>query len=263
MFNKLMGKSSIAEDNVKKDFKKLAGYVRHAKGQHRTINNFAADCRTDANYIQEVINAKIIDYPRIQFLKIISDNSEGRVSLKDLTLACGYSNYANDDMEQIKGIKIKRGDFYWADYGDKCIDSEYGNRRMVLIIQNDVGNLRSSTTISLPMTSRISKAKLPTHVEATAKECNIPQDSIISCEQVRCISKRRLIQNNGVLQKIAECPTYIMQKVEVALGRAEGTIGLHVSEKDAIEALMNLNKMSKINRYEKNYGVGRQVACAF
>ena len=250
MLNTLI-KKVTTEENIKKDFKKLSNYVLYAKGQYRTINGFAADCRTNADYLADVINARISSYPTIPFLKIVSDNSQGRVTLTELTLACGYSNYSNNDMEQIKNIYIRRGWFAYANFGDNCMDSEYGGYRLVLIIQNDVGNSRSSTTIVLPVTSRKTKSKMPTHVFASASECGMPYDSIVSCEQVRCISKRRLIQN-GIVQKISECPTHIMQKVEVALMKAEGTIDPYANESEVIEALINLNKVKSF-RQENNY----------
>jgi len=163
---------------------------------------------------------------------------------------------ANNDMEQIKNMRVRRGELWWADFGDKSLDSEYAQRRIVLIIQNDVGNQHSSTTISIPSTTRKTKSKMPTHVFLSSK-IGIPEDSLITCEQVRCISKRRL------LQKIADCPFFIMQKVEIALMRAEGTLGLYVSEEEAIQTLMNLNKSNtRSYQYENNYNTNRQVAYA-
>ena len=256
MLNTLI-KKVTTEENIKKDFKKLSNYVIHAKGTHRTINNFSADCHTNADYIADVINARINSYPTIPFLKLIADNSEGRVSLKDLTLACGYSNYDNNDIEQIKNITIRRGWFCYADLG-QILDSEYGGHRMSLIIQNDVGNLKSSTTIIIPVTSRRTKSKMPTHVEVGSE---LQQDSIISCEQVRCVSKRRLLQN-GIVQKIAEASPSLMRRVEVALMISEGTLSPYVNKEEVIEALFNLNK-PKTYQYENNYSRSASPQVAF
>ena len=106
---------------------------------------------------------------------------------------------------------------------------------------------------------------MPTHVFAEKEKYGLREDSIISCEQVRCISKRRLIFN-GVVQKVSEAPLELMAKVEVALARSQGIIGLHVSEQEAIEALMNLNNgKQKAYQYENSYShnTNRQVACAY
>jgi mRNA interferase MazF len=235
-------------ENQEKDFKKLAIYVAKAKG-YRTINGFAADCQTNADYLADVINSRINSYPTIKFLQLIADNSESRVSLKDLKLACGYSLYENNDMEQIKNIHVRRGWFCYANFGDNCLDSEYGGYRMVLVIQNDVGNRHSSTTLVCPLTSR-NKVSQPTHV-LVGKDCGLQYDSIISTEQTRCITKRRLTQN-GIVQKVSECSQEIMRRVEIALLKAEGVISLHVNEEEAIALLVNLNKTQSY-KYENNF----------
>ena len=63
---------------------------------------------------------------------------------------------------------IRRGDVYYADLSP-VIGSEQGGVRPVLIIQNDVGNRHSPTVICAAITSRMNKAKLPTHVELNAR----------------------------------------------------------------------------------------------
>jgi len=243
-----LAKKIITEENVKKDFKKLANYVIKAKGNDRSIKGFTADCKVDCEYMENVIKGKINCYPDLSFLRTVSDNSEGRVSLKDLTMACGYSNYTNNDMEKIKNIEVRRGCFCYVTLGD-VMDSEYGGNRMCLVIQNDIGNHFSSTSIIIPLTSRRSKAKLPTHVEVGAN-CGLPQESIVSCEQVRCVSKRRLTQN-GIVQKVSQCPPNIMLKIEVALLKSQGVIDLRMNEQEAINYLTNMNKQ-KIFQFDNN-----------
>ena len=61
---------------------------------------------------------------------------------------------------------IKRGDIYYADLRP-VVGSEQGGIRPVLIIQNDIGNKHSPTVICAAITSRMNKAKLPTHIEIT------------------------------------------------------------------------------------------------
>ena len=86
---------------------------------------------------------------------------------------------------------IKRGDIFYADLRP-VIGSEQGGIRPVLIIQNDVGNRHSPTVICAAITSKMNKAKLPTHVELDCKKCEIIKDSVILLEQLRTIDKRRL-----------------------------------------------------------------------
>lgn len=86
---------------------------------------------------------------------------------------------------------IKRGDIYYADLRP-VVGSEQGGIRPVLILQNDIGNRHSPTVICAAVTSKLKKAKLPTHVEISAKDYSMEKDSVILLEQVRTIDKTRL-----------------------------------------------------------------------
>lgn len=66
-------------------------------------------------------------------------------------------------------MTVRRGDIYYADLSP-VIGSEQGGVRPVLVIQNDVGNKHSPTVICAAITSRMNKAKLPTHIEISAKK---------------------------------------------------------------------------------------------
>jgi len=65
-------------------------------------------------------------------------------------------------------VVIKRGDIFYADLSP-VIGSEQGGIRPVLIVQNDIGNKYSPTVIASAITSQINKAKLPTHIELSAR----------------------------------------------------------------------------------------------
>lgn len=86
---------------------------------------------------------------------------------------------------------IKRGDVYYADLRP-VIGSEQGGVRPVLIIQNDTGNKHSPTIICAAITSKMNKAKLPTHVELDSRKYEMVKDSVILLEQLRTIDKARL-----------------------------------------------------------------------
>ncbi len=86
---------------------------------------------------------------------------------------------------------IRRGDVFYADLSP-VVGSEQGGVRPVLIIQNDIGNRHSPTVICAAITSRMNKAKLPTHVEIDARTCEMVKDSVILLEQLRTIDKTRL-----------------------------------------------------------------------
>ncbi|NLU48175.1 MAG: type II toxin-antitoxin system PemK/MazF family toxin [Syntrophomonadaceae bacterium] len=110
---------------------------------------------------------------------------------------------------------IKRGEIYFAQL-NPVIGSEQGGMRPVLIVQNDIGNQYSPTTIILAITSQINKAKLPTHVELKAKEYGLERDSVILAEQIRTIDKSRLKQRIAVLKQET------MQRVDQALAISLG-----------------------------------------
>ena len=70
---------------------------------------------------------------------------------------------------------IRRGDIYYADLRP-VVGSEQGGIRPVLVIQNDTGNRHSPTVIVAAITSKMTKAKLPTHVKIDCDKCNIIKD---------------------------------------------------------------------------------------
>ena len=88
-------------------------------------------------------------------------------------------------------MEVKRGDVFYADLSP-VIGSEQGGFRPVLVVQNDIGNRYSPTVIIAAITSKISKAKLPTHIELEAKNTGLDKDSVILLEQIRTVDKKRL-----------------------------------------------------------------------
>ena len=103
-----------------------------------------------------------------------------------------------------------RGDLYYADLGHG-IGSEQKGTRPVVIIQNDVGNRHSPTVICAAITSKMNKAKLPTHIEIDASAYGIEKDSVIVLEQLRTIDKRRL------KDKVCHLDSVMLDKVNHAL----------------------------------------------
>lgn len=107
-------------------------------------------------------------------------------------------------------MQIRRGDIYYADLSP-VKGSEQGGVRPVLIIQNDVGNKHSPTVICAAITSRMNKAKLPTHIEIDAKKYHIVKNSVILLEQIRTIDKQRL------KEFVCRVDKELMKKVNEAL----------------------------------------------
>ena len=107
-------------------------------------------------------------------------------------------------------MQIKRGDISYADLSP-VVGSEQGGIRPVLIIQNDIGNKHSPTVICAAITSKINKAKLPTHIEIDASKYQIVKNSVVLLEQIRTIDKRRL------KDLVCHIDQKLMNKVDEAL----------------------------------------------
>ena len=112
-------------------------------------------------------------------------------------------------------MSVKRGDIYYADLSP-VVGSEQGGIRPVLIIQNDIGNKYSPTVIAAAITSRINKAKMPTHIELCAKEYGLNKDSVILLEQIRTIDKKRLREKIGCLDN--ELMNEVNEALSVSFG---------------------------------------------
>lgn len=111
--------------------------------------------------------------------------------------------------------EIKRGDIYYADLRP-VIGSEQGGIRPVLILQNNVGNRHSPTVIAAPITSKMGKPRLPTHVSLDKHTEGLHRGSIILLEQLRTIDKSRLRERVGALD------TSEMERIDQALGVSVG-----------------------------------------
>ena len=118
----------------------------------------------------------------------------------------------------------KRGDLYLVNWNPGR-GSEQTGKRPALIIQNDVGNKYSPTTIVAACSASKAKA-YPFIVGITAKESGLDRDSSINLAQIMTIDKTRLeiklgqlspkkmstidlaIENSLGITKFTHCPTF-------------------------------------------------------
>ena len=110
--------------------------------------------------------------------------------------------------------EIKKGQVWYADLSP-VIGSEQGGLRPVLIVQNDVGNAHSPTTIVAVITSRQTKAKLPTHIWLSVT-CGLKVNSMVELEQIRTIDKKRLKSYIGEIQQGEQ--NLVDQALKISLG---------------------------------------------
>ena len=113
---------------------------------------------------------------------------------------------------------VRRGDIYYADLSP-VVGSEQGGMRPVLIVQNDTGNRHSPTVIAAAITSQTGKARLPTHIELSARNYGLSRDSVILLEQIRTLDKSRLRERMGQL----DAPTMdrVNNAIAVSFGLAQ------------------------------------------
>lgn len=150
---------------------------------------------------------------------------------------------------------VKRGQIYWVDFGtDNIIGSEQRNKRPAIVISNDLGNKYSPVVSIAIITSQLTKAKLPTHIEIEAtKENGLTKKSIILTEQIKTIDKQRLIDCIGYIS------SYDMLKVDKAI---EISLGLQkIPNKVEQQALFLSEKIKKIdNAIEVVSSIGNSVS---
>ena len=110
-------------------------------------------------------------------------------------------------------MEIKRGQIWYTDL-TPVVGSEQGGFRPVLIISNDIGNAHSPVVIAAPITTKISKKKLPTQV--IVKGCGLISESMIMCEQIRTIDKTRIKGYVGTLT--ATYQAEVNKAIKISLG---------------------------------------------
>ena len=100
--------------------------------------------------------------------------------------------------------------------------SETGKIRPCLIVQNNINNEHSLTTIIIVITSRDRfKKKYPTHVWIDKGEGGLTKDSVIQCEQIRTIDKRRITRKLGSVNK--DCLQKVEEATKISLAFGEYT----------------------------------------
>ncbi len=111
-------------------------------------------------------------------------------------------------------ILLKRGEIWFANL-DPVIGNDQAGKRPVLIVSVDAFNLGGSRmVVAVPFTKR--DKKQPLHVLVKSQDTGLAIDSFIKTEDIRGISKERLIS------KIGEVNNSIMEEVEIRLKRLMG-----------------------------------------
>ena len=115
-------------------------------------------------------------------------------------------------------MRIKRGDVVLVNL-DPVVGSEQGKTRPALVLQNDIGNEYSPTTIVAPITSKIFSKRFPTNVEIDSINSPLKESGTILLNQIRTIDKVRIIRNYGKIsaRKMEE----VVEAVRNSLGLSD------------------------------------------
>ncbi len=107
-------------------------------------------------------------------------------------------------------MEIKRGEIVLVNF-EPVKGSEQGGIRPALVIQNNIYNKYSPTTIVAPITSKAYKKEYPTNVFLYKTDSNLNKDSNILLNQIKTIDKSRIIRKISLLDK------EIIDKVDIAI----------------------------------------------
>ena len=101
--------------------------------------------------------------------------------------------------------QLKQFDIVLVDFGENNIDSEQSGKRPSVVVQNDTGNLFSSTTLVIPLTSSIKHMGQPTHaLIQKGYRKGLTKDSMLLGECLRQVSTKRIIKYLGSITNDAE-----------------------------------------------------------
>jgi len=111
-------------------------------------------------------------------------------------------------------VTVTRGDVVLCDL-NPVVGTEQAGLRPAVVLQLDRANAVSPHTIIAPFTTKIRRALLPSHVFVPAGVGGLSQDSVVLCEQIRVIDKRRIIKVLGhldepYLQQVAKALSAIL-----------------------------------------------------
>lgn len=96
-------------------------------------------------------------------------------------------------------MDIRKYDIVMADL-QGTVGSEQGGKRPVLIVQNNLGNIKSTTTLVIPLTKKIKNLSQSTHaLIQSSDETGLKVDSMLLGEQMRVISSQRIICKIGTV----------------------------------------------------------------
>ena len=119
-------------------------------------------------------------------------------------------------------MSIARGEIYWVEF-DPVKGSEQGGLRPALVVQNDVGNRYSPTTVVAAISRTIPPKPYPFVVVIEPEESGLPERSVVNCSQIATIqssggsSRFRPPPGETALRPVGKLGDVTMARVAAAL----------------------------------------------
>jgi len=119
-------------------------------------------------------------------------------------------------------MPVRRGEIYWVEF-DPVKGSEQGGLRPALVVQNDVGNRHSPTTVVVAITRTIPPRQYPFVVIIEPEESGLPERSVVNCSQMATIqqsgpvSRLRPPRGEDAVRPIGHLAELKMNQVDEAL----------------------------------------------
>jgi len=85
-------------------------------------------------------------------------------------------------------MAVKRGEVYWVEF-DPVKGSEQGGLRPALVVQQDVGNRYSPTTVVVAITRTIPPKPYPFVVVIEPTESGLPERCAVNCAQLATVQQ--------------------------------------------------------------------------
>ena len=98
-------------------------------------------------------------------------------------------------------MKVERGEIWLANL-DPTQGSEQAGTRPTIIFQENTLSKFTSTVITIPLTTNLRRASLPTCLLIYSGQGGLTQDSVVLCHQLRVLNKTRLIKRLGQLDSV-------------------------------------------------------------
>ena len=90
-------------------------------------------------------------------------------------------------------MMVRRGEIWLANL-NPIRGSEQAGTRPVLIFQNDTINRFTTTFLSIPLTTNLRRASLPSCLAIPQGEGGLTKDSVALCHQLRVLDGARLLK---------------------------------------------------------------------